>query len=380
MQKKLLAVAVGAALAVPGVALAQSSVTISGAIQVSIDQLRASNNPLKTTTSEGRLNDESSSIIFNVTEDLGGGLSGIVKVDVKPNVDTSAIAASGESFVGLNSTTLGRLTAGRHNFHFFKAPWDGYGLSAPLKVHPTSLIDFAGGGKVAVANATRTNNSVMWASPSWSGFNLNLGYSFNPTSAGAEADMTAGNTARKGSAWMLNPTFGASNWGAGYSFWNAKPDAPGPTSTDQRSDSIYGHYIFGAIKVGGIWNRTKLKMSTTGVEAGNRTAWSIPVRYTMGQHSLLAHYTRASDDKTTAGVDDGAKMMAFTYAYSLSKRTHLSLSLARLTNNAGAAYDFFTNNVPTGTAAGGAGLSSVNAGTAAGEDQRLLSFGMRHTF
>lgn len=373
MQKRLLVAAVAGAFAVPGIALAQSSVTISGAIVVSVDQLRASDTA-KTTRSEGRVNDESSSIIFNVTEDLGGGLAGIVRVDIKPNVDTAAIAASGESYVGLNSRNLGRFTVGRHNFHFFKSPWDGYGLSAPLKVHPTSLIDHAGGGKVGVANATRTNNSLMWASPIWGGFKVDVGYSFNPTSGGLEADMTPGNTARKGSAWMLNPTFGSSHWGAGYSFWNSKLDAPTAAiaQSDQRSDSLYGHYVLGAFKVGAIWNRTKLKTATTGAVSSERTAWSIPVRYTMGKNSFLAHYTRASNDKATP-ADDGAKMMAFTYAYSLSKRTHVSLNLARLTNNAGAAYDFFTNN-------SGGGLASVNSGTAAGEDQRLISMGIRHNF
>ncbi len=377
MQKKLLAVAVAGALFSP-LAMAQSSVTISGAVVVSVDSLSSSNNPAKPVNRESRVNDESSSIIFNVTEDLGGGLQGIVKVDVKPNVDTSAIAASGESFVGLNSSMAGRFTAGRHNFHFFKSPWDGYGLSTPLKTHPTGLIDFAGGGKVSVANATRTNNSVAWLSPNWSGFQLLTGYSFNPTAAGAEADMTAANTARKGRAWNFNPTFGASNWGVGYTFWDSKLDAPAATvaAADQRSNSVYGHYQFGAFKVGGIWNTTTLKTAvgaTAGTEVSKRTAWSIPVRWTAGQHSVLAHYTRANDDKSTAGVNDGAKMWVAAYAYSLSKRTHLSLSYARLDNNAGGAYDFFTN-------ASGGGLASTNSGTAAGEDQRLLSLGIRHNF
>lgn len=372
MQMKLLAAAVGAALALPGVAFAQSSVTISGAVVMSVDNLRASNNPAKT-NSESRVNDESSSIIFNVVEDLGGGLSGIVKVDVKPNPDTSAIAASGESFVGLNSSSLGRLTMGRHNFHFFKTPWDGYGLGAPLKVHPTGLMDFAGGGKVAVANATRTNNSVAWLSPNWSGFQLLAGYSFNPTAAGAEADMTSG--ARKGNALNLNPTFGASNWGVGYSYWSSKLDAPtaAVASADQRSDSVYGHYQFGAFKVGVIWNRTTLETAvgaTAGAEAGKRSAWSVPVRWTAGPHNVLAHYTRAGNDSATVATD-GAKMMAVTYAYALSKRTYLSLNYAKLTNEDGAAYDFFTNTGAIGTA---------SATTAAGEDQRLLSFGLRHNF
>lgn len=375
MKKKLLAVAIAGALVAPAAALAQ--VTISGAIQASVDRLRANNNPTKLNTVENRLNDESSSIIFTMREDLGGGMAGLVVVDVKPNIDTSAIAASGQSYIGL-ATPWGRFTGGRHNWHFFKTPWDGYGLSAPLKVHPAGLIDFAGGGKIAVANATRTNNGVMYSSPVFGGFAIDAGYSFNPTSAGAEADMTAGSTMRNGRALYLNPAFTfARNYHIAYSFWDAKYDAgstaaaPAATS-DQRSNSLYGYATFGALKVGAIFNRTELRSAGTETKIAERDAWSVPVRFSFGQMSILAHYTEAKDDEVLAG-DNSAKLLVLTLAHSLSKRTHVSLSYGKLDNAAAGAYDLFTN-------ASGGGLASVNSGTGLGEDQRLLSFGIRHNF
>jgi len=393
MNKKLLAVAVAGALAAPGVALAQSSVTISGFITMTVDNVKYSDSPAaRTTRSEGRLNDESSSIVFNMREDLGGGMSAIVKVDVKPNPDSGAIAASGESFIGISTHAAGRFTAGRHNFNFFKTPWDGYGLSGGLKSHPSSLIDYAGGGKVAIANATRTPNSLMWSSPNWSGFTMDVGYSFNPggssptaeigNSGATEADLTAGNTARKGRAWLLNPTYTARNWSIAYSYWSAKQDNPGVAPTifaaDQRSDSLYGYYTWGGFKVGAMWNKSKLKMpsgATAGATVGDRTAWSIPVRYTWGPHNLLAHYTKARDDKATPGLSDGARMWAVMYAYTMSKRTSLSLSYTKLRNDGnatvgGAGYNLYTNIV----------LGSANAGTAAGEDVRAFILGLSHRF
>ena len=383
MNKRLLAVAVAGALAAPVAAFAQSSVTISGAIQMSVDNVKYSSS-LKTTTSEGRLNDESSSIIFTIREDLGGGMSAVVLADLKPNFDSASTALSGQSYIGLSTRTAGIFTAGRHNFHFFKTPWDGYGLSGALKLHPTSLIDFAGGGGVPIANATRTPNSLRWSSPNWSGFTMDVGYSFNPATGTAgptagnatsasEADLTAGNTLRKGRAWTLNPTYTAGNWAIAYSYWTGKTDAATAaiTNADQRSDSIYGYYTWGGFKVGAIWNSSKLKTATTGVEVSDRSAWSIPIRYSWGNHHILAHYTKARDDKATAGVSDGAKMWALMYGYSLSKRTSMSLSYTKLRNDAGAAYNLFTN---------AGGLGSANAATTAGEDVRLLSFGMRHTF
>jgi len=378
MNKKLLGAAIAGALLAPPVAFAQSSVTISGAIRASIDNLKF-NQPAatRTTRSESRLNDESSSIIFNVREDLGGGMSAVVKVDLKPNLDSGAIAATGESYIGLSSKTSGRFTAGRHNFHWFKAPWDGYALGGARDHAPSSLIDFAGAGAVAIANATRTANSLMWSSPRWGGFAMDLGYSFNPLGATAtEADLTAGNTARKGRGWMLNPTFSGANWHIAYSYWSGKGDAPTAAlaSADQRSDSLYGFYTWGGFKLGAIWNKSKLKTAvgpTAGATVSDRTAWSIPVRYTWGSHNIIAHYTKARDDKATA-AQDGAKMWSLMYAYALSKRTYVSAAYGKLTNDAGAAYSFFDNTSPS--------LGSVNSASAAGEDPRVMSLGILHTF
>ena len=76
MNKKLLAVAVAGALAAPGLAMAQSSVTISGILKGSFDNFGISNAATSRTgnLSEMRVSDHSSRIIFNVTVDLGGGM------------------------------------------------------------------------------------------------------------------------------------------------------------------------------------------------------------------------------------------------------------------------------------------------------------------
>lgn len=403
MRRKILVAAVAGVLAAPAVALAQSSVTINGFIQVSLDNMKVSNAPARLNTSETRVNDESSSVVFNVTEDLGGGLAGIVRVDFKPNMDTGSLAASGESWVGLRSRTWGQLTAGRHSLHYFLAPDDAYFKGASYRVHPSSLTDFAGGGRIAIANATRTPNSIKWTSPNWNGFEAVVAYSTSPlASAGVEADMAAGNPARDGRAWNLHPTYTAANWKLGYSFWDGKADnpravynpaisglstAPVGTSTtlptlegqlitaDQRGNTLYGYYTWGGWKLGLLWNKTELTAAATGAglapigtRLGERTAWSIPLRYATGPQTFMAAYTKAQDDSATA-APDGAKMWTVTYAYSLSKRTHLALSLNQLKNDAGAAYTHYVD----------AGAGTNNA-LAAGEKARLVTFGIRHNY
>ena len=414
MEKKLLAISVAVALAVPSVALAQSSVTISGFIQGSFDNMKLGNvNPARTgRTSEGRVNDESSSIVFSGRENLAGGLAGIFRVDFKPNIDTGSLAASGESWIGLSSQKWGSLTMGRHALHYFLAPDDTYYKGVSYRLHPSSLTDFSGRGAVAMANATRTANTIKWTSPLWGGFGLIVAYSSNPLGTAArEADMTAGNTARSGRGWNLHPSYTGSNWKIGYSYWDAKADAPStnpaaasataaslstlaptgvsyvlnasvlPTNgaqlvtADQRGNTLYGHYTWGGWKFGLLWNRSQLKAAATGAglapigtEISDRTAWSIPIRYTTGPHNFMGSYTRASDDKATAGKD-GARMWTLAYAYDLSKRTHVAFAVNQLKNDPGAAYSHYVD--------AGAG---TNNNLAAGERARLFSIGIRHDF
>jgi predicted porin len=387
---KAVAVAVAGALAAPVTAFAQSSLTIGGHVIMSVDNLKISQPAAgRGNTSEWRLNDESSRINFDVRHGLGGGNTALVHLETTPNPDTgAALPVGGTSFIGVSTAAAGRLAAGRFGYHF-KAPYDGWQLSQSLKVHPSSIIDFAGGGKVPMLNATRTANALQWSSPNWGGFTVDVGYSFNSGGSGnSEADLTTGNTARKGRAWVVNPTFTAANWSIAYLRWDGKTDAPGTSGLvaagdtrttgttglgvrdDQRKDSLYGYYKLAGLKLGFLWDKSKLKNPLTGDEVGNRTAWTIPIRYTMGAHNLLAHYTKAGDDKASA-VRDGAKMWTVGYAYEFSKTTAVSVSYSKLNNDPGAAYEGYT-------VAGG--LGSMNAGTLPGEDQRFVTFGVRQGF
>jgi GBP family porin len=161
MKKKLLAVAVAGALAAPGVALAQSSVTISGIFKVSLENLRigspaAGRAGLNTT--ENRVADDSSRILFNVVEDLGGGLQAIGQVDLRiPMASGNLVGASGNTHVGLRSASLGRVIIGRQDVHYGNTESDLTVLAGDLRADSISLLAYMANG-VAIANATRTSS------------------------------------------------------------------------------------------------------------------------------------------------------------------------------------------------------------------------------
>jgi len=369
MNKKLLAVAVAGALALPGVALAQSSVTISGFLKMGIDNVKLGNSA-KSPSSEMRVQDDSSRIIFNVREDLGGGLAAIVQIDWRVTPDLGADAISGNNHVGFVSKNWGRVFIGRQDIHY--GGRESY-LTAKgsLKADSISLLAFAGGGGTAIAGATRTPNIIHYTTPNWGGFTMIAAYSTSPA-AGTSVEADIGSGIRKGRAWNLNPNMAGSNYVVGYSYWTAKNDAGGNTvgTADQRGDRLYGSYRWGGLRVGLAWDKSKLKGATNGVVLSNRTAWSLPVSYTWGANEIHAHYTKARDDKATVATD-GSKMFALSYQYSLSKRTALALTYAKITNEAGAFYQLFTS---------AGALGSPSAAVAAGEDPRIFAATVLHSF
>lgn len=379
MKKKLLAVAVAGVLAAPVAAFAQSSVTISGVFKGSFESLSFGQSAKVGSRSQTGVTDDSSAIRFNVREDLGGGLAAIAQVDVRFTLDNqSAINAGGNNHIGLVSKNWGRIFLGRQDLHYFNRESELTVLGS-LRADSVSLLAFAGGGATAIAGATRTTNVVHYTTPNWNGFTTIVAYSANPTAA--EADIAT--AVRKGRAWHVNPNWAQKNFQIGYSYWTSKNDANvtgasvatlATVAGDQRGDRLYGSYNWGGLKVGLAWDKSKITNNVASLgKVSDRSAWSVPVQYKWGNHGIYGHYTKARDDKATAAVQDGAKMLALSYAYSLSKRTSVAFSYAKITNDVGANYQLFTNT------AFGLANSAAQTG-AAGEDPRLWAVTMRHAF
>jgi predicted porin len=390
MRTNLVTAMVAGILGFPAAAFAQSSVTISGFLKMSVESLKIDNYGCGTTpscraagthSSESRLVDDFSRIVFNVVEDLGGGLQAIAQIEwrIAPDNGADGGGAVGNSHVGLRSKSWGRVFVGRQDLHYLSRE-SNLTVKNDLKADSVSILAFAGGGATAIASASRTPNVIHYTSPDWQGFKLTAAYSTNPA-APSEADLAS--AIRKGRGWNLNPEFARSNLRIGYSYWSQKADAganalaspasPGNSNADQRSDRLYGSYRWGGFLAGFAWDKSRIDGATGGVELSRRTAWSLPLEYHVGRHTIAGHYTRARDDRATA-ARDGAKMIAIGYAYDLSKRTSLGVTYARITNDAGAFYNFYTST----SAAVGSPSGAVSA--VGGEDPRLISATVRHAF
>lgn len=364
MNRRNLAVAIAGVLAFPGAAFSQSSVSISGYLKVAMENIRLGNSA-RPNSSENRIADENSRIIFTMVEDLGGGVQAIGQVDWRITTDVGADSMSGNNWVGLRSKSWGQFVFGRSDLHYNNSTSE-ISSKGSYKAQIIAILTYAGGGATAIANDSRTPNIYKYDSPNWGGFTIGAAYSTNPVPAtAAEADI--GSTVRRGNAYNIEPNFTRENWGVGYSYWRAKTDAF--VVPDQRGDRAWGYFVWGGLKLGLNYDRSKLT-SAAGVTTSNRTAWAPTLRYTTAPHNFYLEYAKAKDDKATV-ASDGAYMIGAAYAYDLSKRTSIGISYAMVKNDAGAVYNLY---------GGGAGYASTGAAPLPGEDPRVWSLAIRHAF
>jgi predicted porin len=323
-------------------------------------------------------------------------LSAIGQLDVRfdpsqaSTAPTSNPIGSGNSWVGLRSTSWGSLVVGRSDLHYGKGPSEMTRGAGALQASDVSLFDYI--GPFAIANATRTQNVVKYDSPNWAGFDATVAWSANPV-GNFEADMTnpapTGGSKRKGDAWNINPRYTMGPFGIEYSYWKAKPDAPIPltaaislasaaTALDQQGHSLTAKYTTGGLKVGIGANRSRLNPSvdvpgvvSTGDKV-ERTTWSVAGQYAFGPHTVFAHYDRAAKIKANGSTadDTGARMIAVAYEYALSKRTSVAATYAQIKNDAGINYNLFTSN----------SLGSADTVTQPGEDPRIVQVTILHRF
>jgi len=354
VKKHLLAMAVASAVAAP--VLAQN-VTISGRIGAELVQEKYTGIGQNQRTVE----DPNSRIIFNVSEDLGGGLKFAGQLDMRTAVDEAGVTenAGGNNFFSL-SGDFGRVLIGKHDMHYneikdLNAGYvtnDGATYRSMLVAVPLTTTT------VQSVGTTRVQNLVRFDTPTFAGVNATIGYSTN-TGAAESAKTAALLNNDQGQATMAIARYNAGPISAYMSIYRSKADA----SNVQLKSSIYG----GSYDVG---NGLKVAVNAGETSAQNgiaakfeKSGLTIPVSYTMGNNEFVFTYGQA--DAASNIVNSGAKMTNLTFNHYLSKRTIVGISYTTLTNELGAAYSIH---------------SSTQTNATAGADGSAVAVGFRHNF
>ena len=304
MQKKLIAVAVVAALTAP--LASQAEMTVYGRAHVSVDQLDDG------ADSGTNVSSNSSRIGFKANKELENGMTALFQVEQEIRYDNGSGSdwASRDSFVGLKGD-FGMVRLG-----FFDTPLksvrsrtDLFGDQIGDARNMTRLRDEFGADF-----DTRFRNSIHYRTPSMNGLTGDLHYSTNNNSnTNPPADDT--------DALSLGVNYRSDDMYLGLAHEQRELD-------DFSAVRLGAYYDFGDFRVTGLGQWADLKAS------GDVDTYGLGLRYKMGKTALKGQYYWVDTD----GTDTDANMMAIGVDYSLDKSTKVYVAYARTDNDDNAAF------------------------------------------
>jgi predicted porin len=360
MQKKLMAVAVAGALAVPAVAVAQSSVSVSGRITMEYGRADQGSNRPSTDMAD---NPGGSNVRFRGQESLGGGLSAWFQCE--SSADVRGVDHDGfctrNSAVGFRGG-FGNVFIGKWDTPMKRALNLGRVGAESTGILGMSFIGFGGSGGSDVSGEGNSVNRQRWQrresslltyeTPKFGGFQA-MGAL---TDANTATLAVNGQSNAKPRLFSLVGTYdmGPLQVGLGYERHNEMGGLGNPAGDlDDRAWGLGIGYTFRSVKVGFTWLDAKYE---TGVNAETKKkTWTLGADWSLpGPHMVSVQYAKARDTQgnggniggnggvtgcatVVAGVagchDTGADAWSLGYTYRFSKRTTTRLGYIRVDND-----------------------------------------------
>jgi predicted porin len=307
-------------LAAAGASFAQSSVTVFGTFDPSIANAKTTYaNGNSVTQNFVRNNSQGTSqISFKGVEDLGGGLKATFLLendfDAAKDATSNFSSKGGEQYAGLEGG-FGSVKLGAAN-----TPT----LTAQASRQPIGTKIGSGFGATGVLGTAhvRNNNSVVYATPAFSGFSAAVGYAFKTKNDAyaATAIAPAGDIIDLGLNYANGPfRAGVSNYRVAATPVSVTPVQPATGKNVQTN--LYAQYdIAGATLYAG-FHAEKTDNATGTAKVLNTSGFNVAVKYALTPAvNLLANYG-SLNDKLVANADK--TIAAIGAQYALSKRTSL---------------------------------------------------------
>ena len=344
MKKSLLALAALTAFA--GAASAQSSVTLFGIVDLSVNSVKNGAISQKLLSSN-QLN--SNRLGFRGIEDLGGGMRAGFWIEGGMNNDdgTGLAAGGGMNWARRSTVSLlggfGEVRLGRdYTPTFFNKtvfdPFGTNGLGSELNVEST-----LGSGATTLV---RASNMVSYFLPAMGGI-------YGQVSVAAGENVPGNKYVGGRIGYSGGPVNVAIAYGKTYK--------DGPMLTDFKDINVGGSYNLGFMTLIGQYGK---------VDYSNRDQKKVLLAVTVpfGASTLKASYVMAKGNQGSSGTDFDAKQIAFGYQYDLSKRTAIYATASSLNNDG--------NPVTGARFTVGQGPAMVRGG----DTSRGYNLGVRHSF
>lgn len=355
MKKTLLAIA---ALAVTSGAFAQSSVTMYGVVDASIENVKGD----KGVTRVSSDNFLSSRLGFKGSEDLGGGLRANFNLETNVKTDTGAQGNTARFFdraawVGLQGG-FGELRLGRIDSSIGALAGDTKILGAQ------AYDDFKIAKTRAGDSYRRLDNAITYVLPTFlPGLSAQLQYSTAVGTSAVTGTELSGVDA--GKAYGLNVKYLAGPFSAGLGYLSSKDETgliTGNTGNKANATLVYAAYDFGVVKLTGYFDTESQvtgadRLSLAGIRVG------VPITANFSVQASLAQASNVAAPATYTGDHDDATIASIKAVYNLSKRTSV-YGLATNVNN-----ESLSNLSVSGVAL-----------TTLGKSSRGIAFGVAHAF
>lgn len=354
MKKVLFAIA---ATALVTGAHAQSNVTIYGSLDAGIAYINNVGGSSLSRVDQGTMQPDRFG--FRGTEDLGNGLKAIYLLEAGFSTDTGNQTNTGRlfnraSWVGLTGN-FGTVTIGNQPdivFDYVGKTSNAFQLTNWYLFHPGNLDQ--------LANTSQFQNSVRYATPSFSGLTFSAMYGFGEVAG----DSSAGRNVGAGATYVQGPmrlslAYNKLNdRAAGFAgtFLSSLNLGNATTVFDTLTTTAAGAtYNFGVVRVNADYTRTKLEylgISPTQKNIDLGTAW----RYSPS-NTLNVGYTNTKMDSARYN------QYSISNVYSFSKRTEFYAQAAYQRAGGSAKYAYQTTT----------GISSSNT-------QLVTTIGLHHSF
>ena len=378
-----------AALAVCGLACAQSSVTLFGVVDAGLTYQSTTSRDTTTgasvkqsKTSLGNSGYNSSRIGFRGTEDLGGGLAASFWLEAPITNDDGATGIS--TFARRSTVSLsggfGELRLGRDYTPTFwnDTVFDPFGTNGS----GTNVISTVSGNTTLNnANYVRASNSIgYFLPPNLGGFYGQFQYALHEN---ASTDATSTTAASSSSAGRyVGGRFGYANGPLDVALGVGRSTVVDTTALQRSVQTINlgASYDFGPVKLFGELSNVKNKFDYAAVADTHDSynGYLIGATVPVGAGLIRVAYSQVRYNEGAAGItgeDPLARKFAIGYVHNLSKRTALYATVARVNNRNDANYTgSLVSASTTGYGSTGTGYTGLPR-SSTGYD-----FGIRHAF
>jgi predicted porin len=353
MNKKLMAVAVAAAVAAPGLALAQ--VTIYGKFNVEYGFLDQANGPGGVSRdSADAYNSGASRIGFRAEEKLGGGMSSWFQCETRARIvdEGATTLCDRNSALGMKGG-FGNVFFGRWDTPINLAQ-DGGRITPTTGWAGTERLLLDDQGQQGWTFARRAPSTINYMTPNMGGFTIHA----QTTTTNATVDTNPSATGNKGRANGINAQYSAGPLTAslGYAAMddNQSTQTGAAFAGEKQTAMLVGAtYTMGPIKLGVLW--TSIDSDATATTTVERDSYEVAALWSIGGPGKLRFsYASAGDykgnDASATAANQGTTMYSASYLHSFSKRTTGTVGYSVVDNDTNGVYNFAgrTSNILPG--------------------------------